>query len=401
VAIQENPHLRHGLLRSARNDVDARSPIPESMPLSRPTLEIAMTGIYLEPIGLLYGKVAREAVSLGGALPLAGGAIAFGAVRLWEGEPGAMKHAVVRTSTIQAIEEPRIKELLDRITAPRASIAGVSMDRTRIMGIVNVTPDSFSDGGDAFDPAAAIARANALADGGADFIDIGGESTRPGSETVPVVEETGRILPVLRGLAALKTPISVDTRKPEVMCAVANARADIVNDVSALTFAPDSLKTAAGLNKPVVLMHAQGDPKTMQDNPAYRDVVVEVYDFLESRIEAAVAAGLPRENLIADPGIGFGKTSAHNASLLQHISIFHGLGVPLLVGASRKRSLRTAAGAASPKDLLASASVAAALDSASQGVQIVRVHDLEATLQALAVWSWLRGGPETMQNQAS
>jgi dihydropteroate synthase len=356
-----------------------------------------MTGIYLEPIGLLYGEVAKEAISLGAALPLAGSAIAFGAVRLLEGEPGNLKHAVARTSTIQAIDEPRVKELLDRISAPRASIAGVSLDRSRIMGIVNVTPDSFSDGGETFDPAAAIERAKALSDGGADYIDIGGESTRPGSETVPAEEEASRLLPVLTGLATLKTPISVDTRKPEVMRAAVDARADIINDVSALTFSPDSLQTAADLKKPVVLMHARGDPKTMQDNTSYRDVVVEVYDFLASRIEAAVATGLPRESLIADPGVGFGKTSAHNASLLQHISILHGLGVPLLVGASRKRSLKAVAGANAPDH--AAASVAVALDAASQGVQIVRVHDLEATRQALAVWAWLRGGRETLENQ--
>jgi dihydropteroate synthase len=354
-----------------------------------------MTGIYLEPIGLLYGDVAREAVSLSAALPLAGGAIAFGAVRLWEGEPGGMKHAIVRTSTIQAIEEPRVKELLERIAAPRAPIAGVSMDRPRIMGVVNVTPDSFSDGGDYREPDAAIGRARALFTEGADFIDIGGESTRPGADAIPAEEEIGRILPVLEGLAALPAPISIDTRKPEVMRAAAKARADILNDVSALTHAPDSLRTAAELGKPVVLMHAKGDPKTMQDNPSYGDVVAEVYDFLERRIEAAAEAGIARENLIADPGIGFGKTSAHNASLLQHIGIFHGLGVPLLLGASRKRSLQQAAGAKEPKGL--AASVAAALDAASQGVQIVRAHDVEQTRQALAVWSWLRGVPQAVR----
>jgi dihydropteroate synthase len=350
-----------------------------------------MTGIYLEPIGLLYGEVAKEAVSFGAALPLAGGAIAFSAVRLWEGEPGNIKHAVARTSTMQAIDEPRVKELLDRLSAPRASVAGVSMDRPRLMAIVNVTPDSFSDGGETYDPAAAIARAKAFSDGGADFIDIGGESTRPGADAVPAEEEARRILPVLRGLATLKTPVSVDTRKPETMRAAAEVRADIVNDVSALTFAPDSLETAALLRKPVVLMHAQGDPKTMQDNPSYADVVVEVYDFLASRIEAAVAAGLPRDSLIVDPGFGFGKTSAHNASLLRHIGMLHGLGVPLLVGASRKRSLQAAAGGKPGP----SASIAAALEAASQGVQILRVHDFEETRQALAVWFWLRDGVNT------
>ena len=349
-----------------------------------------MTGIYLQPIGLLYGEVARDAVSLGVALPLAGSAIAFSAVRLWEGEPGHVKHAIVRTSTIQAIDEPKIKELLDRIVAPRAAIAGVSMDRPRIMGIVNVTPDSFSDGGEHLEPGAAIDHAKALSKDGADFVDIGGESTRPGSEPVAAHEELRRILPVLSGLSGLPAPVSIDTRKPEVMREAAKIRADIINDVSAFTYAPDSLPTAVELKKPAVLMHAKGDPKTMQDSPSYQDVVIEVYDFLENRIEAAASAGLPRNTLIADPGIGFGKTAAHNASLLQNIALFHGLGAPLLTGTSRKRSLQRITGAKGPQEQVA-ASVAAALDAASQGVQIVRVHDVEETRQALAVWRWLRG----------
>ena len=350
-----------------------------------------MTGIYLEPIGLVYGEIAGEAVSLGAALPLAGGSIAFTAMRLWEGEPGSVKHAVVRTSTIEAIGEPRIKDLLDRITAPRASIAGVSTGRPRIMGIVNVTPDSFSDGGAHIEPHAAIEHAKALSNAGADFIDIGGESTRPGAEPVTAEEELRRILPVFKGLAGLRSPISADTRKPEVMRETAKAGAAIINDVSALTHAPDSLAMAAKLQMPVVLMHAKGDPKTMQDDPSYGDVVMEVYDFLESRIEAAVDAGIPLDRLIADPGIGFGKTLAHNRSLLQSIAVFHGLGVPLLTGTSRKRSLMTVTGAKDHRQR-AMASAAAALDAAAQGVQILRVHGVEETHQALALWNWLRLG---------
>ena len=348
-----------------------------------------MTGIYLQPIGLLYGEVARDAVSLGAALPLAGSSIAFCAIRLWEGEPGNVKHAIVRTSTIQAIDEPRVKELLDRIVAPRAAIAGVSMDSPRIMGIVNVTPDSFSDGGDHLEPGAAIEYAKTLSNIGADFVDIGGESTRPGSEPVSAEEELRRIQPVLSGLTGVATPVSIDTRKPDVMREAAKIRADIINDVSALTFSPDSLATVAELGKPAVLMHANGDPKTMQDNPTYQDVVIEVYDYLERRIEAADSGRPAARGLIADPGIGFGKTAAHNASLLQSISLFHGLGVPLLTGTSRKRSLQTIAGVKAPKEQ-ASANIAAALDAVSQGVQIVRVHDVEATCQAFAVWHWLR-----------
>ncbi|MGO9172409.1 MAG: dihydropteroate synthase [Rhodomicrobium sp.] len=350
-----------------------------------------MSGIYLEPVGLLYGTVAREAIGLGAALPLAGTAIAFGAVRLWEGEPGNVKHAIVRISTIQSIDEPRVKELLDRLSAPRPPAAGVSLDRPRIMGIVNVTPDSFSDGGDHFEAGAAVEHARRLVAEGANIIEIGAESTRPGSSPVAAEEELGRLLPVLQGLSGLTVPVSVDTRKPEVMREAASAGAAVLNDVSSLTFAANSLSTAAELKKTVVLMHSQGTPETMQDNPVYKDAAIEVYGFLESRIEAATAAGLPRENIIADPGIGFGKTLAHNLYLLQSIALFHGLGVPLMTGVSRKAFIQRITGAETPKESTAG-SISAAFDAVSQGVQIVRVHDVLATRQAIALWSSLRGG---------
>lgn len=352
-----------------------------------------MPGLYLEPVGLLYGRVAREAAAVGAALPLAGSSsIAFAGVRLWEGEPGNVKHAIARISTIQALDEPRVKELLERLSAPRPAIAGVSLDSPRLMGIVNVTPDSFSDGGEHFEPEAAIAHARKLAAEGADFIDIGAESTRPGSLPVPAGEELRRILPVLKALSDLPIPLSADTRKPEVMREAAAAGAAILNDVSALDFSSDSLPMAAGLKLPAVLMHAQGNPETMQENPVYRDVVIEVYDFLESRIEAAAAAGIAHDRLIADPGIGFGKTLAHNLSLLQSIAIFHGLGVPLLTGASRKGFIRRLTGAGRPKEAVAG-NIAAALDAASHGVQILRVHDVHETRQALSLWKSLRGSP--------
>jgi dihydropteroate synthase len=351
-----------------------------------------MAGIYLEPVGLLYGAVAKEAVALAAALPLAGGPIAFGAVRIWEGEPGNVKHAIVRTATIQAIEEPRVKDLLERLTAPRAPVAGLAFDRPRIMGIVNVTPDSFSDGGEYLEPGAAIAHAKKLAAEGADIVDIGAESTRPGASAVPAGEELRRLMPVLQGLGELGVPVSADTRKPEVMREAAAAGAAILNDVSALTFSEDSLSTAAALKKPVILMHAQGSPETMQISPAYKDVAIEVYSFLEERIEAAVEAGIPREALIADPGIGFGKTRAHNLTLLQSIALFHGLGVPLLAGLSRKSSIQSLGAAGGAKESGAG-SLAAALDAVGQGVQILRMHDAAAMRQALSVWRPLRGGP--------
>jgi dihydropteroate synthase len=350
-----------------------------------------MARIYLEPVGFLYSAVAKEAIALGAALPLAGSGIAFGAVRLWEGEPGNVKHAIVRTATIQAIEEPRVKDLLERLTAPRPPIAGLAFDQPRIMGIVNVTPDSFSDGGEYFEPGAAIAHAKKLASEGADIVDIGAESTRPGASAVPLEEELRRLLPVLQGLEGLSVPVSADTRKPGVMREAAAAGAAILNDVSALTFSEESLSTAAALKKPVILMHAQGSPETMQISPAYKDVVIEVYNFLEERIEAAAAAGVAREAIIADPGIGFGKTRAHNLSLLQSVSLFHGLGVPLLAGISRKGSIQSLSGAEGPKESDAG-SLAAALDAVGQGVQIVRMHDVAAARQALSLWKPLRGG---------
>lgn len=351
-----------------------------------------MPGIYLEPVGLLHGAVAQQAVELGAALPLAGSSfIAFAAVRLWEGEPGNVKHAIVRFSTLQAIDEPRIKELLDKLAAPRAAIAGISMDKPRIMGIVNVTPDSFSDAGDNLQPEAAIGHAKRLLAEGADFIDVGAESTRPGSSTVPQEEELQRLLPVLKELAGL-SPISADTRKPQVMREAAAAGASILNDVTALSFTPESLATAAELKLPVILMHAQGNPDKMQDNPVYKDVVIEIYDFLEARIAAAVEAGLPRECIVADPGIGFGKTLEHNLSILRSIGIFHGLGVPLLIGASRKGFVQKLSGAAGPKESVIG-SVAVALDAISHGAQIVRVHDVHDTRQALSLWEAIRGGP--------
>ncbi len=359
-----------------------------------------MPGIYLEPVGLLYGAVAQDAVRLGAALPLAGSPyIAFAAVRLWEGEPGNVKHAIVRLSTIQAIDEPRVKELLDRLAAPRPAIAGVSMESPRIMGIVNVTPDSFSDGGDHLEPETAIGHARQLVADGADFIDIGAEFTRPGSAPVPQEEELQRALPVLKGLAGLSAPISADTRKPQVMREAAAAGAAILNDVTALAFAPESLATAAALKLPTVLMHTQGNPDKMQHNPVYKDVVIEIYDYLEARIAAATGAGLPSQAILADPGIGFGKTLAHNLSILQSIAIFHGLGVPLLTGMSRKGFVQKLTGSEGPKQSVPG-SVAAALDAISQGVQIVRVHDVRETRQALKLWWAVRGGPNVATQNA-
>jgi dihydropteroate synthase len=253
------------------------------------------------------------------------------------------------------------------------------------MGVVNVTPDSFSDGGDFHEAEAAAPHARRLVAEGAAFIDIGGESTRPGAEAVSEDEELRRVCPVLDRLRGLPAAISVDTRKASVMRAAVGRGAGIINDVSALSHDADALATAATLRCPVVLMHAKGDPRTMQDDPTYADVLLEVYDFLEARIEAAESAGLGRELLVADPGIGFGKTSEHNLAVLAGIGLFHTLGVPILLGVSRKRFIGRITGEADPKKRV-SGSIGAALAAAAQGVQMLRMHDVSETRQALDAW---------------
>ena len=250
------------------------------------------------------------------------------------------------------------------------------------MGIVNVTPDSFSDGGRFFDTAAAVEQARRLVDEGADLLDIGGESTRPGAAPVPLDEELRRVLPVLERIVDLGVPVSVDTMKPEVMHAALAAGAAMINDVLALR-APGALECLARSDAGVCLMHMQGDPRTMQIEPAYGDVVAEVRDFLTQRAEAAVAEGIARDRIAIDPGFGFGKAKAHNLALLARLSELAAMGLPVLVGLSRKSVLGQAT--KRPVGERMAASVAAALLAAERGASILRVHDVAATCDALAV----------------
>ncbi len=351
--------------------------------------------IYLRPLGIIRGRAAQQAVDEGVALPLGGGPAAFLAGELIEGEPGKAKRVVARAATLAAIDEPAIKTLLERISATRPAIAGVDLRTTVIMGVLNVTPDSFSDGGEHLSPDEAIAHARRMIGEGAAIIDVGGESTRPGAAEVPLDEERARVMPVVRALQDLGAPISIDTRKARIMAEAAAVGAAIINDVSALSFDGESLETAARLQLPVVLMHAKGTPETMQADPRYDDVLLEVYDFLSARVEAAVAAGLPRDKLIVDPGIGFGKTLEHNIALMEGLSLFHGLGLPVLFGASRKSLIGGLTGEADMKQR-DFGSVAAAIAAAAQGVQIVRVHNVAATRQGLCVWQAATSGQNAL-----
>ena len=262
------------------------------------------------------------------------------------------------------------------------------------MGVVNVTPDSFSDGGRFLDEAPAVSHALKLLQDGADVLDVGGESTRPGAEPVSEEEEIARVLPVIRAVRRQsEVAISIDTMKPKVACVAVEAGATIWNDVTALRGAPESLATAAALGCGVVLMHMQGEPRTMQHDPRYGDVVREVRDFLGARADAAVSAGVPRDRIWVDPGIGFGKALKHNLALLESLDVIVELGFPVLLGVSRKRFVQYLDPAAEkPADRLGG-SLAAALHGVDMGAAVLRVHDVRETVQALAVWNALRQQP--------
>ena len=308
------------------------------------------------------------------ALPLAGGWCWFDRVeRLSRTEPPRV---------VPLAEVP--PEVLDRLTAPRAPIAGLSWEAPRLMGILNVTPDSFSDGGLFDAPGSALAQARAMEEQGADLLDLGGESTRPGAREVPPEEEAARVVPVLKAIRHRSgITLSVDTRKAAVAEAALAAGAEIVNDVSALQFDP-SMARVAGRAEGLCLMHAQGTPETMQRDPRYGDVVLDVYDRLEERVAAAEAQGIRRDRILVDPGIGFGKTVKHNVSLLRRLSLYHALGCAILLGASRKGFIGALGGAAEARDRMPG-SVAVALHAARQGVQVLRVHDVGETRQALSL----------------
>ena len=286
--------------------------------------------------------------------------------------------------------------------SPQLDCAGriLVLDRPRVMGIVNVTPDSFSDGGLHADLDAAVAHALRLAAEGADVLDIGGESTRPGAQAVSVDEELARTIPVIERLAReTALPISIDTSKPEVMRAAVAAGAGMINDVYALR-REGALDAAAALGVPVVLMHMQGEPRSMQAAPDYDDVVAEVHRFLAERIFSAEMAGIPKKKIVVDPGFGFGKSTAHNLALLARFERFTDLGVPALAGLSRKRSIGELTGRDDPQARI-HGSVTAHLIAAQRGAKLLRVHDVAATVDALKVWNAVAAVPMPKSSAAA
>ena len=344
---------------------------------------IRPTGFVDAPFGH-DGKVAR----------LAGGLNWFAAAELITiGGNRRISTELVSVEGIEARFDDDMAAQWQALTAPRPQLQlgqrTIRLDQPQVMGIVNVTPDSFSDGGQFADSSVAAGAGAMMAAEGAAIIDVGGESTRPGAKTVWEGDEIERIVPVIEQLAASGTAVSADTRKADVTIAALTAGAQMINDVSGLTFDDRSASVVAASGVPIVLMHHQGDPESMQQDPRYDDVLVEVYLWLEDRIAAAVAAGIDRGKILIDPGFGFGKNVAHNLELMNGLALLHSLGCPIVLGASRKRTIGALSNEA-PADRRLAGSIAFALKAVEQGAQIVRVHDVPETVQALKIWRGLR-----------
>ena len=343
---------------------------------------------YLTPLGLVAGTAAGPLVASGGARWLGDSGIAFTAVSVAQRDSGTVARTVHPVATLPPGLEDEVGAL-GRATDDPLSRLGLAARRSLVMGIVNVTPDSFSDGG-RFEGEAGIAHGRALVAAGADLLDIGGESTRPGAETVPVADEIARVVPVIAGLAPLGVPLSIDTRKAEVMAAALDAGATLVNDVSALGFDPAARALVARRRTPVILMHAQGEPATMQLDPRYHDVLLDVFDWFAARLAWCAEGGMDPAQIVLDPGIGFGKTVAHNLALIDSLALFHGLGRPILLGASRKSFIGRLSSGAGAEDRLGG-SVAVALAGVARGARLLRVHDVAETVQALRLAQALDG----------
>jgi dihydropteroate synthase len=333
-----------------------------------------------------------------GSPPLAGGPQHFARIAVtWRDGGAIVAREQLRPADLAdalAARDPDLaiagRQRLEGLCGLRAPFAGLAMERPQIMAVINVTPDSFSDGGDRFDPGRAVADGLALAEAGAAILDVGGESTRPGAVAVPEAEELRRTIPVVKALADQGLVVSIDTRHAPVMAEALEAGARIINDVTALTGDGKSLEVAASSDAFIVLMHMRGEPQTMQRDPSYDDAALDIHDYLSRRIAACEAAGIDRARLALDPGIGFGKTVEHNLKILDRMALYHDFGCPLLLGVSRKSFIAKLSCGEAPKERLAG-SLAAALAGLGRGAQIFRVHDVKETRQAIAIWDAIHG----------
>lgn len=345
--------------------------------------------LYLRPVGLAHGRSEPDGGDRESDRLLGGGPDRFQRVEV---VLRSEQRIVAFSGLVDALREwslgagcqDEFDAAMFKLTRRRGQLTASAGDMPIVMGIVNVTDDSFSDGVDRRDPAVAISHAHSLIAAGADIIDIGGESTRPGSKGISRAEEIDRVVPVIEQCAGFGIPISIDTSKAAVMEAALAAGASIINDVSALTGDPESLGLVSRAKVPVILMHMRGAPRTMQDAPEYDCAPLDVYDYLESRLAACERVGIPLTNLVVDPGIGFGKDDNHNASILARIGLLHGLGAPIMAGVSRKSMIARLSRDEAPNDRLGG-SLALGLAAVDQGARFLRVHDVAATKQALAL----------------
>lgn len=349
--------------------------------------------IYIEPLGMSRGLTTSEDCFR----ELNNSKIYYSALKIIFKDQNKLEQEIVlvnkldeylsKLSNDKKVKILSLLENLDREREPLKLKGGleISFDKPIIQGVLNITPDSFSDGGIFNDFGRAIEQVDNMIDNGATIIDVGGESTKPGAKPVSIEEEINRVLPVIKAITDKNNiPVSIDSRNSIVMREALNSGAHIINDVSALEHDAESLKVAQIKDVPIILMHAQGSPETMQEKPDYKCVFLEIYDYLEERIKFCTQHGISKNKIIVDPGIGFGKTVEHNVQILKHIAIFHGLGVPLLIGVSRKIFIGEISGEKVAANRVYG-SIAAAQYCLDHGVQIVRVHDVQETKQALSV----------------
>ncbi len=356
-----------------------------------------MNKLYLRPLGFIESPQLHD----GASARLAGSMLWFTQIEVIEKTESQMRRSLVDLRQWDAVKDTMAHEirvraelLFARMTEPRDALKigerTIRLDQPQVMGILNMTPDSFSDGGKSEgDVQSAADAAIQMASDGAAIIDIGGESTRPGAPLIWEGDEIKRVEPVIRHLAATGTALSIDTRKAAVMSAALAAGAHMINDVSALLYDDTSVEIAKSANAPVILMHAPSQGSDPHKGGAYGDVVTDVFDWLEARVDAVVAAGIPRSMILIDPGIGFGKTLAENLALINNLSVFHAIGCGLLFGASRKRLIGALSNEADVSERLGG-SVFLAMKAVEQGAHIIRVHDVAETVQAIRVWRGLR-----------